>query len=190
VAPVPSDDARLQRALARTFVIGTDRTAQQDVGFPAQQLVEVALRALSPGVNEPFTAMTCIERIGQAFTKLARRTIPSALRVDDAGRLRVVAEPQRFDRLLERTYGPIALYADRNPDISECLLRTLHHVAEVARRAGDREAIGRMADVVLQVAVPRVEDRRRRAELEQLHADVRRAVVERVPETWRQRRAP
>lgn len=174
--PPPSDPRQFEEALTRAYVSGTDRTSFQDVGFAVQQLIEVALRALSPGVNEPFTAITCIDRLGQGFSKLASRHIPSAVRVDERNRMRVVAAPVTFEVLVQSAFEQIALYADRNPVIFERLLKTLQHLAGVARRAEDRDAIGRVADLVWSLAARQVENERHRSELARLNE----AIGERV----------
>jgi uncharacterized membrane protein len=63
------------------------RTLVQDVEFAIDQLVEVTVRALSPGVNDPFTAISCIARLGAALCTLAEKVIPSPYRHDEDGRL-------------------------------------------------------------------------------------------------------
>jgi uncharacterized membrane protein len=136
----------LQRALAKAYIFGADRTSHQDAAFAVQQLVEVALRALSPGINEPFTALTCIDRLGQGLSKMLERSIPSATRCDDEHRVRVVARPRIFEELLEGAFEPLAIYAGRNPAIGGRLLATLAELAEAAHRPEDRAAIGQAAD--------------------------------------------
>jgi uncharacterized membrane protein len=144
--PRPRDAAELERALAKAYIFGADRTSHQDAAFAVQQLVEVALRALSPGINEPFTALTCIDRLGQGLSGMLERTIPSATRCDDEHHVRVVARPRIFEELLEGAFEPLAIYAGRNPAIGSRLLDTLAGLAETARRPEDRAAIGQAAD--------------------------------------------
>ena len=64
------------------FVLGNQRTATQDIEFAIHQLVEIAVRALSPGINDPFTAITCVDRLGSALRRLAHRDLPSRYRFD------------------------------------------------------------------------------------------------------------
>jgi len=64
--------------MTAAFVIGNQRTAAQDVEFSFNQLVEIAVRALSPGINDPFTAIACVDRLGSGLCRLARRDMPSA----------------------------------------------------------------------------------------------------------------
>ena len=173
VAPVPSEPGAFARRLIATYGIRADRTSTQDADFAVQQLVEVALRALSPGVNEPFTAITCIDRLGQGLAKLASRRIPSSVRTDDHGAVRVVAEPRTFVELVEAAFDPIARYAGRNPAIAQRLLETLGALADIAQRGDDRAAIARLADFVWTCAARDVEGDRPRSTLAWLHDDVR-----------------
>ena len=79
-------------------MLGQDRTPKQDVAFAIRQLVEVALRALSPGINDPFTAIECVNRLGEGLCIVVRRPRPSAYRFDENRRLRVIAEPMSLQR--------------------------------------------------------------------------------------------
>jgi uncharacterized membrane protein len=174
VHPVPHDADEVTRRLLGAYVIGADRTSIQDADFAIQQLVEVALRALSPGVNEPFTAVTCIDRLGQGLTKLASRSIPGAVRTDDTGAVRVVAQPRTFVELVEAAFDPIARYAGRNPAIARRVLETLCNLADVVRRSEDRQAIARLADFVWATAGVEVEGEQQKSSLARLHRDVHR----------------
>ncbi len=144
-SPPPADPEGLAREIGGTFTFGADRTSRQDVAYPAQQLVEVALRALSPGVNEPFTAVTCIDRLAQALARLARRRIPPSTRADEGGQVRVVAAARRFDELLVEVFEPIARHAASEPVVRERLQQALQTLHQLACRPADRAAIDRLA---------------------------------------------
>lgn len=83
------DDAT-RDALRGCFYLGDARTTEQDLGFAMDQLVEVALRAMSPSINDPFTATRCVDRLEAALARLARRAPPPSARRDEAGQLRLV----------------------------------------------------------------------------------------------------
>jgi uncharacterized membrane protein len=171
--PAPRGPEALGDGLCGACIVGTDRTSFQDAAFAVQQLVEVALRALSPGVNEPFTAITCIDRLGQGLAKLAVRMIPSAVRADEEGRMRVVARPYTFVELVDAAFEPIARYAGENPAIHERLFQTLESLARMARRPEDLAALDRVSDFVSTSAANHVQDARHRAELARRHRAVR-----------------
>lgn len=176
IAPPPRAQEEFTTAVNGAFLLGPDRTSQQDAGFAVQQLVEVALHALSPGMNEPFTAITCIDRLGEGLALLARRQMPSAARLDDSGALRVVAPPQTFDELLSDAFTPITVFAGRNPAISERLLRTLTVLAGAACRSGDLAAIRAQADIVSREAARHIEEAVHRSTLEQQYRRVLTAI--------------
>lgn len=176
VDPAPADPSQFAAALNETLVLGVDRTPQQDPGFPVQQLVEVALHALSTGINEPFTAITCIDRLGQGLTKLARRRIPSALRSDDAGHIRVVARGSTFVELLDESCDPIRANAGDSPEVGLQLLHMLTRLASVARRDEDCAAIARQADLVSASMARWRQDAAYAARLDHFSARVRTAL--------------
>jgi uncharacterized membrane protein len=126
------------------------------------QLVEVALRALSPGVNDPFTAIRCVDRLGAALRRLADRTMPSPYRRDDAGTVRVIAETVDYTGVVDAAFDQIRQAARTNVAVTLRLLEVIAGVLERARRPGDREALLRQAAMVYQAAedaVPQLEDR-------------------------------
>lgn len=115
--------------LYSVFVFGRSRNQVQDVLFLAEELAEIAARALSPGVNDPFTAITCMDWLGAALTGCAPDDPPSALRAGPGGAPRILAEPERFEHLVDITLRQTRQYvaADRN-----ATLHVLMVVAEVA----------------------------------------------------------
>ena len=153
VHPSPPDVASVTRRLNDSIVLGADRSAHQDAGYPVQQLVEVALHALSPGINEPFTAITCIDRLGQGLSMLARRETPSALRADDEGRLRVVTAPLTFGDLLADAFDPMRPYAAKDPTVAGHVIDVLGRVARQATRHRDRDAIRHQGQRMLDAAM-------------------------------------
>jgi uncharacterized membrane protein len=133
----------VDRELGGAFTFGNQRTPSQDIGFGIQQLVEVAMRALSPGVNEPFTAFACIDRLGSAMRSLAQRETPAAARADREGKLRVVARPLTFPEGLAAAFDPIRLESCTNVPVAMRLLDALESIAAVATRSADRAAVRR-----------------------------------------------
>lgn len=107
--PDRCEDATARR-IRDAFAIGTQRTPLQDLRFLIDELVEIAARALSPGINDPFTAMTCLDWLGAAMSTLCQRELPSHLRKDEAGDIRVIAHPLSFRSFLERSFGALVQY--------------------------------------------------------------------------------
>ena len=116
-------------AIANAYAVGARRTAVQDLRFLIDELVEIGARALSPGVNDPFTAITCLDWLGAALSDLAGRELPSDLRVDEDGALRVIAHPETFAGFMERSVGAVVPYAASDVVVGVRLIRVLGEVA-------------------------------------------------------------
>lgn len=132
----------------QAFVLGTQRTPTQDLRFAINQVVEVAVRALSPGVNDPFTAITCIDRLSSSLSRLAERAIPSPYRADASGRLRVVVLPPTFVESLAAAVDPLRLYGRTSLAVTLKLLDALETVARRCHQAEYLDAIERQAAMI------------------------------------------
>jgi uncharacterized membrane protein len=106
-----------------------------------QQLVEIAAHALSPGINEPFTALTCIDWLGSSLRGVLRRDLPSSVRYDQNGRLRVVVRSLGFQEVVRAALDQIRIYGAGNPDIMVSLLDTLAGLSSDLRHAPDSEVL-------------------------------------------------
>ncbi len=130
-----------QGNLRACFSLGRYRTPHQDLLYSIQQLVEIAAHALSPGINEPFTALTCIDWLGTSLRGVAERDLPSPLRRDEAGQLRVIVEMLDFGQIARASFDQIRIYGASNPDIMLNLLRIIAEIAPVLHRSNDRDAL-------------------------------------------------
>jgi len=146
---VKADDA-LAASLNRGFVLGSERTYAQDVGFAIDQLVEIACRALSPGINDPFTAVACVDRIGVALCQLAERVMPSSYRYDADARLRVIAPTMTFLDISDKAITPIRQYCRTSIIVTLRLLEIIALVASHVHREEDRQALSRQVDMIQQ----------------------------------------
>ncbi|TZG25823.1 DUF2254 domain-containing protein [Sphingomonas montanisoli] len=136
-------DEEVGRSIVNAFTVGSRRSALQDLRFLIDELVEIAARALSPGVNDPFTAVTCIDWLSAALSDLAPRKLPSHLRVDEDGALRVIAHPVTFEGLLDRSFGALAQYAAAD---MVAALRYLRGLGEVALDCDDPARLAALDD--------------------------------------------
>lgn len=129
-------------ALRDVFVLGPQRTQTQDVEYLIDQLVEVAVRALSPGINDPRTAIACIDWLGAALSRFAERRFPSALRNDAQGILRVVVQhPTSFEGLLRLGLAQIHEYSQSSVAVNIRLLEMLAKLVCHTRTPTDRAAV-------------------------------------------------
>jgi uncharacterized membrane protein len=147
VWPPEAAEAVAER-LALGHVAGAYRTLPQDVSFGFDQLVEIALRALSPAVNDTFTGMTCVDWIADCLCRIAPLWHPQRIRRDADGNIRVIAFQPDFDRLVERTFDTIRQAAVGMPAI---MIRQLDAIAKVIEQVSDRKrrtALIRQAEAI------------------------------------------
>lgn len=121
--------------------IGRQRTAQHDLRFAIDELVEIASRALSPGVNDPFTAIACIDWLGAALTELDRSPAAPDQMSDGAGAVRIILRPLRFEDYLARAFGQLRSYVAADPNARLHALATLEELATHARHGLHRALI-------------------------------------------------
>jgi len=132
------DDELLNR-LRAAFHIGAARTIEQDAAFGIRQIVDIALRALSPGVNDTTTGVMCVEHIGVLLETIAGRPIPNRRRAQD-GVVRIITPDRSFAAFASLSLDQIRRSASGNAAVHDALLRA---VAIAARRAAapDRRLI-------------------------------------------------
>ena len=127
--------------LNEMFVIGPDRTLSQDVEFGIRQMVDIALKALSPGVNDTTTAVTCINNIGEILGSLAQRRFPERIRSDN-GRPLVIAIAPRFENYVDEAFDQIMVNGRGNFAVFERLGAAILYVAS---RTGSRKRLDVLA---------------------------------------------
>jgi len=148
VFPGGQVNKKLTGKINDAFVIGLQRTDQQDVEFSVNQLVEIAARALSPGINDPFTAIRCIDQLSVALCYLAQKEIPSPYRYDDDDKLRVIAEPLSFADLTDAAFNQIRQYAQSSVGVTMRLLEVIKTIAPFTHTKIDRAVLLRHANMI------------------------------------------
>ncbi len=138
----------LKEPIMASFILGIHRLHGQDIELAVSQLVEVAVRALSPGINDPFTAMSCIDRLGVGLSKLAERNIPSAYRYDDDGNLRLLTYPITFAGITNSAFDQIRQHGQTDVAVTIRLLETIAVIATHTRDADKLRPLQRQAEMV------------------------------------------
>ena len=150
------------RALGGAHATGPHRTLTQDLSFAVDQLVEIAIRALSPAVNDTFTALACIDWLGDGLGKIAERWRPAAVRRDASGRVRVITVTISFRRLVERAHDKIRQASRGMPAVMIRQLGALAKVMPYTTAADQRELLLEQAVMILrssEESVPEAADR-------------------------------
>lgn len=130
----------LEAPLRRALSFGQSRTEHQDLRFGFDQLLEVALRALSTGVNDPFTAMMCTDRITDNLARLANRPRPSPYHLDE-GEVRLFWPALEPEAELHRLFGPLRGNAASSFMMMAHLLAMLTRLSRVTSEPAFRAAL-------------------------------------------------
>jgi uncharacterized membrane protein len=177
--PPPSVEF-LQSLLERAVRIGFERTLEQDLGLGFRQLADPACKALSPAINDPYTAIQAIDHLAVLFGALAARPVGDYVARDASGTVRLIVPGRRFAEILTITVGLIRRYGAGEPNVMQALLRLLTICAVLSvddpRRWADIEKQTALLVADAERRVPQPED------LATVHAqagEVRRALDER-----------
>jgi uncharacterized membrane protein len=151
IPPPPSEDQdSLTAAVQNAVIVGNRRTPRQDLFCSMHELSQVAVRALSPGINDPYTAFNCIDRLAAALSILAKRKIPSGLRRDEDEVLRVITSPVTFEEAVAVSFDLIQEYARNSSSVTMRLFNAYSRIASACERSEDRASIKKHADYALQ----------------------------------------
>ncbi|WP_173916898.1 DUF2254 domain-containing protein [Halobacillus sp. Marseille-Q1614] len=113
------------------LLIGNERVDQQDIEFSIQKLVEIAVKAISPGINDPHTAINCINRIGSSLSELGSQYRPVQYYSDKDGKLRLIMEPIPFKDYLYKSFYQIRIYGHHDISVMNGVLEALYKIALV-----------------------------------------------------------
>jgi uncharacterized membrane protein len=130
----------------------------QDPVFAIDQLVEIAIRALSPAVNDTFTALTCIDWLSAGLGRLSGRALVEALYRDGFGRARLIASDPSYSQMINRAIDKVRQAARGMPAVIIRLLDALAVVAAQTTSPHQRRVLLRQADMVLRSAEESVPD--------------------------------
>jgi uncharacterized membrane protein len=147
----PALDDESKAAVNGFYVISRQRTVRQDAAFGIRQIVDIALKALSPGINDTTTAVTCVDYLAAILVRLANRRIPTNHRLDE-GQLRLIARGPSFDCFLNESFDQIRQNAEGNEAVLNRLLQALESIAGATVHAGRRQSIRRQAELTLSAA--------------------------------------
>lgn len=143
VAPAARLDDALHEQIQDVYLIGRSRTVNHDPEFGIQQIVDVAVKALSPSMNDPTTAVTCVEHLGALLIDFATRSVPSSLRHDDEGKLRVIATGSSFRSMTDLAFNQVREHGATDVALTLALLESIIRVAGAVRAERRREVLAK-----------------------------------------------
>ena len=155
-------------SLHRLVRIGFERTLEQDPGLGMRQLVDAACKALSPAINDPYTAIQAIHHLSVLYTELARRHVGMIVVADPAGQASVAIPARSLAEHLDVGMGLIRRYGASEPTVIHALLRTLSTVLACVQDDQSRRGVETQADLLVRAAERQV---REPADLRDVHAE-------------------
>jgi uncharacterized membrane protein len=159
----PAAAAAVSDALERSHIVGPNRTLTQDLGFAIDQLVEIAIRALSPAVNDTFTALNCIDWLGDCLCRAVSEPLPDGIYRDRRGIVRLVEPVITIERLVKGATDKIRQAGSGTPAVLIRQLENFSKVLEAARTSEQGDIVLRHAEMILHASeetVPEAADRR------------------------------
>ena len=174
-ADAPSD-AEIRGEVQKAWVVGTYRSRQQDVIYGVNRLVEVAARALSPGMNDVFTAKNAIDWLGGALAHLVGRRIADGVRCDEEGRPRVALRARSFEEIAGAVFDQLRPYVARDRNAALHTMGMLRHVARHAEDRGRRVILLDHAKALRDLSSEMMSDASACAELEAAYEDAAAAL--------------
>jgi len=145
-------------SLLSQFLIGKTRTPQQDLEYSIHQMVEIAVRALSPGINDPYTAMSCIDNLTSTMSHLAQAKFPSKYRLDQEGIPRIVAKNFDFEGILDAAFNQIRQFSAGSTAVIIRLMEGLITIQKFTRTKDHKSAVCRHANMVLNLGKRTIEE--------------------------------
>lgn len=167
IAPPPEDVEATRRRVVKAVVLGETRTMQQDAAYGARQLADVALKALSPGINDPTTAQDALFHLGAVVGEMLTRNPPPRLIEGDEGRRLVSPDEVTHDGLVASAFDEVRVASASQPTVQVyllALLKLLIDALEGRQRHEARAALQRQAELVVatgELATLTEEDHRR-----------------------------
>jgi uncharacterized membrane protein len=158
-SPPTTDHDKIDEAVSAGVLLGSERTPVQDIEYSVRQLTEVALRALSPGVNDPHTAVVAIDRLAQSLALIMQRGSAPQVWRDDDGAVRLIAASSTFEGILDEAFNQIRQAGESQPAILIRLAENLAQLAEVASPA-QKEQLAVHLNLVVEAGRRNVESSR------------------------------
>ena len=137
--------------ISSQFVIGKTKTPEQDLEYSIDQMVEIAARALSPGVNDPYTAMSCIDNLTSSMCYLAQTEFPSNYRFDEKENLRLIADTLDFEGVMDAAFNQIRQFSGGSPSVIIRLMEALITINGFTTKDCYKKALIKHAEMVLRM---------------------------------------
>ena len=148
VSPADRVDEQLDKLIRRAFQVGNGRTPTQDIEYAVNQLTEMAVRAMSPAINDPFTAMTCLDHVGYGLMEFIRQGRKGSHYYDRDGKLRLVLEPVTLEVLLDAAFDMLRHASCDNASVLLHMLKVIDLIGQEAQTPEARQQLLRHVSLI------------------------------------------
>jgi uncharacterized membrane protein len=148
LAPDGPEVTAVYESLAHGIRTGFERTAEQDAAFGVRQLADIASKALSPAINDPYTAVQAVDHLSVILAALAARPLGGLDLADDAGTLRVRVPGRDWDYFIDLGLGQVRRFGHTEPRVVLALLRVARDLAAFCDE-GRRQSVRRYIEILL-----------------------------------------
>ena len=166
----------LIQQIQKAFSYGNQRKPDYDIEFTLKQLVEIAIRAISPAVNDPFTAVRCIDRLSVSLCHALQRTEQSAYVFDPSGDLRLIANPVSFEQMTNDAFDQIRQYGRTDAAVTLRLLEAIETIGQHAHSDKNKQPLRRQAEMIERGSKDGLPEENDRQEVAQQHQKTLRAL--------------
>lgn len=125
-------ETQLKEQLRKYIILGLERSDEQDFEFIIEKIVEVALKAISPAMNDPHTAINCINRLGSLLIEYGQGYKETRFLVDDEERLTIIKQTKYFDELLYKSFYQLKHYGKSDVSVMYEILEVLYKIADLS----------------------------------------------------------
>ncbi len=172
VCPADRCSRKLDEELIDCIVIGRRRTAVQDIEFAINELCEVAVRAMSPAINDPFTCISCVDWLAAAMEEVFQRDTPPGFLADAEDNVRVVWHPVTHEGVMDSAFNQIRQFAKGSPAVMTRLLEAYARIAAHTRTEEERTIVRKHADMAIRACRDNFAEPNDLADAEERHRKV------------------
>jgi uncharacterized membrane protein len=140
----------VEEAVRSALTLGPVRTPEQDPQFLIDELVEIGLRALSPGINDPFTAITVLHWLGAATSEIARRDLRKKINSQDPDKCPVIPRPDDFAHFVDRGFDNMRSAVATSPTAAQIMFNALANAANPISDTSRRNLLRRQGRLLIE----------------------------------------
>ena len=166
IYPAERASADIAEAVADTIALGAHRTPVQDPDFSVRHLIEIAVRALSPGINDPYTAISVVNQLSGSLARLFGRDLPDAVVRDEGGTVRVICPRPTYASLVAAAFDQIRQSGAAMPVVMIHLVQAIERMAPHVRAEEQQRALADQLEQIVETARRAVPDAADREDVE------------------------